>query len=428
MKRKIENKEEEKNKKIKNEVNLEILSDGQKEVIKYAKEGKNLFFTGPAGTGKSFVLKKVIQELMFGLSITAMTGTAAYNIGGSTLHSFAGIGLGDNTAEKYVGFIRRDKRKMQNWIHTKTLIIDEVSMLSSELFEKLEEIARKVRKCEKFFGGIQLILCGDFFQLPPISKDENKVKFCFESDLWKNIKHSITLTEQFRQKEFNLINMLGELRIGKLSSESEELIKSRTNKKIECPEGIVPTKLYTTRKDVNSENQNELNKLKTELITYNAIEKGDEKVLEIFDKMCPSQKELNLKIGAQVMLIVNMDVKEGLVNGSRGVIIDFINNKPLVKFKNQTIIIERYEFEFKKDDKVIATRLQFPLILAWAITVHKSQGMTIDYLIVNLSNVFECGQTYVALSRCSTIDGLSIVGFNKNKIKVHEKVINFNKK
>lgn len=416
-----------------------FLNKQQVNSVKYFLNGNNMFITGIAGTGKTFILNKIIQwcnENNKKLGITALTGTAAILINGTTIHSWAGIGIGNKPIHEYIEKIDKYWELKKKWITTKILIIDEISMMDDKLFTLIEHLARIVRKNEKPFGGIQLIFCGDFFQLPPINKN-NDVKFCFESELWnKCIDNTIILTENMRQKDSIFQKCLEEIRIGQCSKNTEKILKLCINKDLSA-NGIKPTKLFTLRSSVDKINEEELNKLTSEKKIFNIkskvinkikfTENEIDRITDNIDKHNQYEKKLYLAKDAQVMLIKNLDIENGLINGSRGVITHFDENYPVVQFVNgitRKIMREDWENEIENKGKII--RRQIPLILAWAITIHKSQGSTLDCVELDIGkNIFEYGQSYVALSRVKDLNGLSINQLKISKIKANPKVIEF---
>jgi ATP-dependent DNA helicase PIF1 len=316
--------------------------------------------------------------------------------------------------------------KTENWTKLDVLVIDEISMMSKSLFELLDTIAKKLRKTQKVFGGIQLICCGDFHQLPPV-EDE----FCFESILWdKTFNKQFVFKENFRQKgDIEYQQILNEIREGKISPESCKLLIECTKKEI--TDEIKPTVLYPTKRFADQVNQFEIMTLDTEQQTYLKVFTPDVKYGPIKDEL-EKQKgmyedKLILKVGSQVMCIANISQDEGIVNGSQGIITGFINGYPEVKFKHITRIIQPHKWiNDKYEDYGI---VQIPLILSWAITIHKAQGITLDNAMINIgSSVFEYGQAYVALSRLTSREGLYIKSLDIGKIRANPKVIEFYKK
>ncbi|GBB85025.1 hypothetical protein RclHR1_01160019 [Rhizophagus clarus] len=412
----------------------------------------NIFFTGSAGTGKSFLLQRIITSLKarYGsetVAVTATTGIAAVNISGTTLHSFAGVGLGRGTAAELIKSVQKSVAARNRWKSIDTLIIDEISMLDADLFDKLENIARTVRNNNRPFGGIQLVVTGDFFQLPPVSKNS---KFCFEALKWKTcLKHTIQLTKIYRQKDSELIELLNEMRYGEVSDKSLKLLDRLANEPNYPNDGIRPTELYPINDMVNKANATELGKIphKSYIYTSNDWEPLRGGQLHNLIKNCLAPERLELKRDSQVMLIKNLS--RDLVNGSRGVVVGFhdkedgssyyngddeglerLNGKklsPIVRFTNSLeMVMEEAEWTITSPgDVVLASRKQIPLVLAWAISIHKSQGQTLERVKVDLGRVFEKGQAYVALSRATSVRSLQVSGFRKDKVMCHEKVKRF---
>jgi ATP-dependent DNA helicase PIF1 len=407
------------------------LSEKQKKVLDSVISGKSVFFTGAAGTGKSLLLNYIINRLKSiysstDIGITASTGIAAINIGGCTLHSFLGLGLARENMDILKNKISKNNGAKNRWRNAKILIIDEISMIDPDFFDKVEEIARFIRKNNKPFGGIQVIATGDFYQLPPVNGD----KLCFESKSWDLIfDEKIELTEIYRQSDFKFKKILNEIRYGNISPETEVEIKA-LEREIDCPQGIVPTYLYPLRSEVKKENEKRLIQLKGESKFYHSCDIGDPRLLEQIKKNCPAPEVLELKLEAQVSLIKNLD--NTLINGSLGIVKGFSDKGyPIVYFpvSRRLEIISPQEWvneipKVKEDSKsIMAKRIQIPLILAWALSIHKSQGQTLDFVRVDLSKIFECGQAYVALSRATSMEGLQVVGFNKYKIKTNQKAL-----
>jgi len=408
------------------------LTTKQQETLDLAIKGRNLFVTGPGGCGKTFLIKHFVDTYGSSLRIgvTSTTGTSALHIKGTTIHSWAGIGIGKGSVGAMVTHIRKKKYLKTRWTETDVLIIDEISMLSPELFDKLNEIAKRIRKNEAPFGGIQVILSGDFLQLPCIDSDD----FCFAADAWnETIQHVCCLDENLRQDKKSWQECLNEIRKGKLSEETIEVLRSRVKKKLTNKLGIEPTILYPLNVDVDHINSHYLELLTQEsgdLREYPAEneiynEKQSYK-MEKFVRNCPAVQNLQLTIGCQVMLLWNLDFDAGLVNGSRGVVIKFIQDMPIVRFLNGvTRMIDYHVWELEENDQKLASIEQIPLKLAYALSIHKSQGCTLDYVITDLSDVFAHGQVYVALSRVRTLEGLSIEGLRISKIRAHPKAVEF---
>lgn len=539
------------------------LSKEQEMVAELARLGKNIFYTGSAGTGKSLLLKTLIKNLKAQhpndlICVTASTGLAAYNIGGMTINSCTGIGLGTGSVADLCKKIRSNKKAKERWDKMKVLIIDEISMIDGRLIDKLESIARRLKNADKPFGGVQIIFCGDFYQLPPVSKDRDTV-FAFESEFWKkHIEVQVILKQVFRQaSDKQFLQMLQEIRDGKVTESTTTKFKS-LERPLPPMDNLIPTRLFSTRREVDIANNAMLKKLEGNGITFEAIDSGSmintpqaPKMLENF--LAP--KSITLKPGAQVMMLKNID--ETLVNGSLGTIVGFIDPStymiynrycqsleedndtsllprlqqlirepqddlegsifdfllnakcseekpvqlpldgtnvsdpsiievnqassddldyetstqlidenvdvdhmerilrnsnstkdtlisalgasssskklPLVCFRlsngeSRTVAVETESFTIEDPQgNALLSREQLPLMLAWALSIHKSQGQTLKYVSVDLKRVFEDGQAYVALSRAEHRRGLQVLNFNPSKISTNKKVIEFYK-
>lgn len=421
------------------------LTDSQNIAYDAYLEGKNILISGQAGTGKSHLIKKIVahcDRIKKQVAVTAMTGAAACLVNGKTIHSWGSLGLGDKSSDFLADKILKSWPKRTKWQRTRLLIIDEVSMMNAIFFELLEEVARLVRGSERPFGGMQVIFLGDFYQLPPVSKVGEDDRFCFESNRWKEcIDKVVILKEIMRQKDPVFQKVLSEVRIGRVSDESIQIIQSRVGVEPDLSSGIIPTMLYSTKKSVDKINKEEFDKLPDEtVIEYETIyeivgertskirDEEFERYKEIVDKENNYEKVLHLSIGAQVMLLKNLDQEKGLVNGSRGVIMGF-NEKdlPLVKFVNNEIEeIDRQEYVYEISGITNIVAKQVPLALAWCSTIHKSQGQSLDCVKINIGKgIFEYGQTYVALSRARNLEGLFIEEFDPKRIKVHPKVLEY---
>ena len=401
-------------------------------IINAIRAGNNVCITGAAGTGKSFLLNRV-KEFFPHIHVTASTGVAAVNISGVTIHSWAGIGNASLPAEEIIRFINSGKgtqirRKLRK---AKLLAIDEISMISAEVLELLNIVFQGVRQNDLPFGGMQLLVLGDFFQLPPVSKDQ-EMEFCFASDAWQEANFKVyELTEIFRQSDMQFIQLLNNIRYAALNDEDISLLSSR---QIPPAEGVNPTILVTHNFQADKINQEKLAKLPgDQAFTYKMSDAGRDTAVLFLKKNCLAPENLTLKIGAQVMMLKNTLQKQGIINGSIGIITGFSRNEfPIVRFYNGevcTISPEEWNVEAfneaTQEKDVVASIKQVPLALAWAITIHKSQGMTLDSVLCDLSYVFTEGQAYVALSRVRSLDGLHIKGFKPGLLKVNQKVRDF---
>jgi len=424
---------------------MESLTDEQQEVIKTLASGVNVFMTGSGGTGKSHVIKSLPQLLAPLLKeklghdpvicCTALTGCAALLLGAdaSTLHSWAGIGLGKDDVAELVFKIQRNGRSKKHWKQTDLLIIDEISMLTLDLLDKLDDIGKRMRRSSAPFGGIQLLLVGDFCQLPPVIKDGD-LQFAFESSRWNTIvQRTIELKEIHRQKDPVFQTVLGEARRGSLSLESITLLKGRMGldwKK----QKIRPTLLFPKNAEVDMINAANLKALKG-IRPFMAGFKSSPKTkvdltgeaflraVAALDKDAMYRPKLELAVGAQVMLVKNLDVAGGLVNGSRGVVVRFAEDgSPVVEFLNGRLVPMALQ-EWPIDGWVGVSRTQYPLRLAWACTIHKAQGATLDSALIDIGEgVFEVGQAYVALSRVKSLDSLFVHSFSPEAFRLHTKV------
>ena len=418
----------------------------QTRAVELAVSGKSFFLTGAGGTGKSYVIRSIVDALNRegkDVALTAMTGCAALLLGkgAKTLHSWAGIGLGKETAAVIIAKIKKSFKSKKNWMAADALIIDEISMMTPDLLDKLDEIGRGVRKHTSRlpFGGLQIILVGDMYQLPPVNKsgDEDH-RFVFEAQVWRStIQDSVILRTVHRQSDPVFLKILEEARAGRLSDNSIATLETRRNtewKKLE----IKPTLLFTRRADVEQINMTQLKKCKGDDIVFKAktvyspaafgVKATDQEkqwALEKMDKNGSYVPELSLRVGAQVMLLTNMDVEHGLVNGSRGVIEKFCEGPepyPMVKFRNGEVIIIS-PASWASEDLEGFNREQIPLRLAYAITIHKAQGATLDCALIDIGdNTFEYGQAYVALSRVRSLDCLYIWDLKPSAFMVHPKV------
>lgn len=422
---------------------MDSLNPEQRAAADAIVDGDSVFITGPGGTGKSFLLQTLYAHYkgLTGktLAITAMTGCAALLIGpyAKTLHSWAGIGLGRGNQDQIIAAIASDAKKKKRWKTTSCLVIDEVSMLTPALLELLDAVGRSIRKCDKPFGGLQMVFVGDFYQLPPVSKDTpGPLTFAFESPLWSlTVERTLELTQILRQRDPVFQQILNEARRGELSADSYSALEARKTMDWKRQE-IKPTLLFTKNNDVNAINENQIGKLQDEGKVFTATTKASPRLpaqvvqwaVEKLDKDAPYEPELRLKVKAQVMLLTNQDPAAGLVNGSRGVVTGFTpDGLPLVKFLNGPPFPVRVAAAAwssdadKEEDRVI--REQIPLRLAYALTIHKAQGASLDSALVDVGpSTFEYGQAYVALSRVRSLEALFIYEIHPRAFKAHPSV------
>lgn len=431
-------------------MDISNFSKDQKFIYDKYISGNNLFITGPGGCGKSYIIKKIVYDAKqkgTNIAVCALTGCAAYllDCGATTLHKWTQLGLGNRSFDDNIRYIYNNLKRRKLWASTQLLIIDEVSMMSKYMFNLLDAIGKKVHNNNKPFGGIQLIFSGDFYQLPPIRNniDITTKDFCFESDNWNNtFDFQIHLNKVFRQDNDTFIKILYQIRKGEITKESIDILENRIQEiKGDIIKPIILTPLRNTANNINN---TKLSELKTESNTYtyqqyinynntnnntnNNFNKAGAltkaiitKEVDYLLKTRNIDSTIILKIGCQVMCTVNIDVNLGITNGSIGVITEFRNGYPVIKFKNG-IIYHMLKHKWMNEDGIIGV-LQLPLILAWAITIHKSQGATLEYAQMDLgSDVFTDGQIYVALSRIKSLDNLYLLDFDYKKIKANGKV------
>ncbi|WP_309497819.1 helix-turn-helix domain-containing protein [Sulfurovum sp.] len=404
----------------------------QNTALDILKSGKNVFITGSAGTGKTYLLNLYTQYLNARRvypTIVAPTGIAASHLGGQTIHSFFSLGIRESIDEGYVDFLLEKKYLKTRFSKLKILIIDEVSMISPELFSSMDMILRGFKGTDAPFGGVQVVISGDFFQLPPISKVPKEKRFAWQSPAWKALDlQTCYLQEKFRQDDDRLIQILDDIRSGEISVSSEELLASRHEKELGTD---TPTKLYTHNVDVDRINLDELNKLEGEAKLFVYESKGSEKNIEKIFKSSLVLEELALKKGAVVIFIKN-NAEAGYVNGTTGIVRSFspIDNMPIVRTTDgRKIKLDLEDWSLENDSgKVTASVSQVPLRLAWAITIHKSQGMTLDAAEIDLSKTFETGQGYVALSRIKNIEGLRLMGLNPMALRVDPLILHIDER
>lgn len=401
----------------------------QDEALNLLKMGKNVFLTGEAGSGKTYLLNKYIQYLKENdvkVAITASTGIAATHLQGVTIHSWSGMGVRDHLTEKDLEKLLTTKHIKSNYKKTKVLIIDEISMLHRFQLEMLDLIARTMLDNESPFGGMQIVLCGDFFQLPPVStRSSGETKsFAFETPAWENGDfYTCYLQEQHRQSNDLLHTVLSDIRSGTAGEHTKVHLRTRYKKE---PQGVTKTtKLFSRNINVDAINDRELQSIegKEKIFTMNSH--GFSGLVDGLKRNCLAPEQLRLKNGAEVMFIKN-DTTGRYVNGTRGVIVSFDRSEgwPVVKTSNNEIIVAfPEEWKFEDNGLVRATIKQVPLRLAWAITVHKSQGMTLDAAEIDLGDAFEPGMGYVALSRVRSLSGLKLMNLNEMALKVHPKIL-----
>lgn len=405
----------------------------QNKALQILKTGQNIFLTGQPGSGKTYTINQYVDwcyDKGIFPAITASTGIAATHIGGVTIHSWSGIGISQDLTEEEIGDIVSKPWMRDKFYQVKVLIIDEISMLDGKTLDLVDRVLRKAKmEPELPFGGVQVILVGDFFQLPPVSKT-NSAQFVFESDCWKALNPQIcVLHEQHRQEDMVFLEILTAMRNGNVSKLHMKHLKERiASKKKEDQEA---TRLFTHNGDVDALNNIELKKLPGEMKQFGMEEEGIPALVSTLKKNCLSPEILKLKEGALVMFTRN-NFEAGFVNGTLGKVVRFTKGgDPVIQTKDGMEITPGYEewaIKSANGKHIIAAIRQIPLRLAWAMTVHKAQGMSLDCAKIDLGQAFEYGQGYVALSRVKSLKGLFLDSLNEKALLMHPKVVNIDGK
>ncbi len=407
------------------------------DALSILKTGANVFLTGEPGSGKTHTVLQFItwlREHSVEPAITASTGIAATHIGGYTIHSWSGIGIEQDLSEELLDRIGQKAHVVRRIRKASVLIIDEISMLSTGTFEMIEAVCRYVRRDERAFGGLQVVLAGDFFQLPPVYRaqsyrsvqnpsmlfdigdEEDTHAFAFKSPVWKRLNLLVCyMDEQYRQEENgDFYKLLTAIRSGSVTKEHEELLTARRGP---APDNV-PV-LFPHVSAVDKANATALGKISSKPRTFTMDKNGPDVLANALARGCLSPEELVLKEGATVMFTKN-NTSAGFVNGTLGTVEAFTHESPIVRTRDgKVIIVSPMDWVIEENGVVKASVTQMPLRLAWAITVHKSQGMSLDAAHIDLSSAFEYGQGYVALSRVRSLEGLTIGGFNKRSLEVH---------
>lgn len=403
----------------------------QSAALEILKTGGNIFLTGEPGSGKTFVINQYIAWLnAAGLSVavTASTGIAATHVGGMTIHSWSGIGVRDQLTPYDLDKIATNEKVNRRLKKAHVLIIDEVSMLDGKILDMVNQVAKAIRGRSDAFGGLQVVFVGDFFQLPPVTRNGDIMRYAFTSEAWKEAMPLICyLSEQHRQEDSLFLGLLKSIRQDEVVEDHYTLLSEQTSI---AYENIEPTKLYTHNADVDAYNNEKLRELSGPVRKFQMKGQGAKVLVESLARNCLSPEMLELKEEAMVMFTKN-NFEKGYVNGTLGRVIDFDarDGWPIVKTSDGRVIkAETASWEVVEDGKVRAEIAQVPLRLAWAITVHKSQGMSLDAAEIDLSRAFVYGQGYVALSRVRTLAGLKLSGMNPNALGVDPRVIEADKR
>lgn len=410
----------------------------QQHVLQRILAGQSVFVYGPAGTGKT-QLVRALRVLLPAhrrrtTFVTAMTGIAATHISGTTFHSFAGIGLGNQSLEDMIRrlYSKRPSSKQAKlrWQSATMLIIDEISMMSAALFEAMNQLAQTLRNNDRPWGGIQLVFSGDFLQLPPV-----RGRFCFQASSWHTSVTTMSLQTIYRQqKDLGYQQLLQRLRLGHLCDRDYETLLRCVDRQWQGD--VQPTRLYPHRRTVETQNHQKLRQLPGEERVFRARFTGRKQHRAALETSCLAPTELRLKVGAQVLLLQNLSTEEGLVNGALGLITRFISptedeqdgdEYPEVRFHNGTTrVLTPGEWRLEMGDRLLASVTQIPCCLGWNLTIHKAQGLSLDRIVVDLRHVFEQGQAYVALSRVRQLQGLSLVQtFPKRSVRAHTEALRF---
>lgn len=402
----------------------------QNKALDILTSGANVFLTGEPGSGKTFTINQFTEWCRTNYkryAVTASTGIAATHINGITIHAWASLGIKRDFTAKDIDSVLENKFVLEKLQRTQVLIIDEISMLSGQSLDDLDLLLSAARHSEDAFhtqpfGGIQIVVVGDFFQLPPVtSTGQPRSIFAFESNVWKRANFKVCyLTEQHRQNDKVYLEILSAIRQRRVN------VKHKTILKHNKPDSPPWTELYTHNKSVDDVNEKELNNIIGRLYTYKMTAEGVPVLVKFLIKNCMSPENLSLKVGAVVMFTKNkfIEGKVVYVNGTIGVITELSDKGPVVRTTDGDIInVEKTQWKIEEKGIVKAEISQFPLRLAWAITVHKSQGMSLDSARIDLSSAFEYGQGYVALSRVRSLAGLTLTGINEKAFQMHPTVI-----
>ena len=398
----------------------------QAEALDILKTGGNVFLTGEPGSGKTHVINQYVDWLAAAkipVAVTASTGIAATHIGGVTIHSWSAIGAREGLSPYEFDKLTSSEKTSKRINKAKVLVIDEVSMLDGQLLNLLSRITKAIRGSDDPFGGLQVIFVGDFYQLPPVTRNGNVINYSFHSEAWQSANPLICyLTEQYRQEDEMFLGLLKSIRRNEIEEDHYTLLSEQDDIGYE---NIEPTKLYTHNADVDSFNNTKLQALKGEAHTFKMTSHGPKQLIEGLKRNCLSPEILELKEEAMVMCTKN-NFEAGYVNGTLGRVIKFDpeDGYPVIKTSTgREITMKPVDWEVLEDGKLRASITQVPLRLAWAITVHKSQGMSLDAAEIDLSKAFVYGQGYVALSRVRTLTGLKLSGMNPNALSVDPRVI-----
>jgi len=430
---------------------IALLGEDQRRVLReVTTDHTPAFITGKAGTGKSFLLRVLVHELRrkyrsHKVFVTASTGVAASQLGGLTIHAFAGVGLGKGPVAALLQRLDQpgNRKARKRWTTAEVLVVDEVSMLDGNYLDKINEVAQVVRKDNRPFGGIQVILCGDFLQLPPVKEGfpaPDGSIFAFEAKCWGSlVARRYLLTHSYRQQDDEFLALLNDVRHARLppGSVSDRLLRECLDRQLDVSDRITPSELFANNLSVDEVNDEALERLanttKEKVRTYRAVDDGEQ--LEAL-RDCNAPQELRLVTGAQVVLLKNLDVQRGLVNGAKGIVTGFYEDAdqgfiPRVRFiirnrqRTEETLVWPDKWQVQDGEECIAVREQIPLRLAWALTIHRCQGMTLSKVSIELADCFAPGMAYVALSRATCLANVHLKSYDPWRIQVHPKVARF---
>ena len=403
----------------------------QDQALYIMSQGKSVFLTGPAGSGKTYVLNKLIRKLKKQgkeVAVTASTGIAATHLGGSTIHSWSGLGIRDSLSTQDRAWLTSNAHLVKRYNMADVLIIDEVSMLHGSRLDMINEACKLLRDDDEPFGGLQIILTGDLFQLPPVNRGGGPDDFVHGSQAWQELDPvTCYLETQYRQSDGALLSVLEALRTDAFDELHEELLRERIG--VQPTPDTVVTRLYTHNINVDEINDRQLQDLESDVEIFEMDSTGRKQYVEQLQKSVLAPISLELKTGAEVMFVAN-NFGAGFANGTRGRVVEFKDDLPVVELHStgKRIKVEQNTWRYEEDGRERATVSQLPLRLAWAITIHKSQGMSLDAAQIDLSRAFTYGMGYVALSRVRSMEGLYLAGINNMALKLHPEIFLFDKK
>ncbi|WP_374029315.1 DEAD/DEAH box helicase [Bdellovibrio bacteriovorus] len=403
------------------------LSPEQSEALELLRSGENVFLTGGAGSGKSFLIRHFMRELdPKEMPILASTGAAAVLLGGRTFHSFFGLGIMEGGPDATYARASKDTKLLARLRKVEGVIIDEISMIPGQALMIAEALAQRARESKLPWGGMRIISVGDFAQLPPVTQTSQR-DWCFMNEVWRQSGfQTVMLSHNQRVSENHFLNILSDVRHGLVTEQVRDFLNEHIKTHDEDHPG---TRLFPRKINAENFNQRKLNELAEEEVTIDSIYFGSEKHIEILMKSAPVPVKLVLKLGCRVMFLQN-DPQKRWVNGTRGIVTDISSDRITVKKdQGREVQVDKSSFALQDSEgNIMAQVIQFPLTLAYATTIHKSQGATLDDLWCDLSSLWEPGHAYVALSRLRASDGLHLIGWNPRSIIVDPKVLDFYKR